>query len=107
MEGSVLRCQPVSWIKMTHLFAQAPHKVLLLTERGPAGSLSKGRSKSASAAFLACQKSLLPCVESHQRGTGPRCPGDRLGCVIRGGRGECRSCQRREILAGAAKKLAT
>lgn len=34
MEGSLLRCQPVSWIKMTHLFTQEPHKVLLLTGRG-------------------------------------------------------------------------
>lgn len=34
MEGSLLRCQPVSWIKMTHLFTQEPHKVLLRTGRG-------------------------------------------------------------------------
>lgn len=107
MEGSLLRCQPVSWIKMTHLFTQEPHKVLLLTEREPAGSRSKGHSKFASAAFPACQESLLPCVESHQRGAGPRCPGDRLGCVIRGGRKERRSRQRQEILAGVTKNLAT
>lgn len=49
MEGSLLRCQPVSWIKMTHLFTQDPHKVLLLTGRGAAGALRKGRSKLASA----------------------------------------------------------
>lgn len=34
MEGGLLRCQPVSWIKMTHLFTQEPHKVLLRTGRG-------------------------------------------------------------------------
>lgn len=103
MEGSLLRRQPVSWIKMTHLFTQAPHKVLLPTGRGACRLSEKGRSELASDAFPACQKSLLPCVESHQQGRGPRRPGDRLGCVIRGGNRECRSCQRREILAGAAK----
>lgn len=35
MEGSLLRCQPVSWIKMTHLFTQDPRKVLLLKGEGP------------------------------------------------------------------------
>lgn len=71
MEGSLLRCQPVSWIKMTHLFTQEPHKVLLLTGRGGLWLSEQGTQQIRSAAFPACQKSLLPCVESHQRGPGP------------------------------------
>lgn len=42
MEGSLLRCQPVSWIKMTHLFTQEPHKVLFLTGRGACRRSAEG-----------------------------------------------------------------
>lgn len=46
MEGSLLRCQPVSWIKMTHLFTQEPHKVVSLTGRGSLPLSKKGHTNS-------------------------------------------------------------
>lgn len=106
MEGSSFRCQAVSWIKMTHLFTKRSAQSALAKQgererqRGPSG----GRS---SRAFPACQESLQPSVESHQWGRDPHRPGDRLDCVIRGGRGEERKAVRgRKRLAVPARKLA-
>lgn len=106
MEGNSFRCQAVSWIKMTHLFTKRSAQSALAKQgererrRGPSG----GRS---SRAFPACQESLQPSVESHQRGRDPHRPGDRLDCVIRGGRGEARKAVRgRKRLAAPARKLA-